>query len=303
MHHDHTTPASSHRKLALALALTAIIFLVELVGGFATRSLALLSDSAHVFMDGFALALSYLAVRAASIPANERHSYGYHRMQVLAALFNGASLLFISYEILKAAIARFQNPEPINTGPMLIIAVIGLLVNILIAWVLHEHDHNDLNTRSAFLHILADTLASVGVIAAGLVIYFTGLTWVDPLISVMISLLILITSGRLLKQTVHILAEGMPPGMTTTQVVETIRTVPEVAAVHDLHVWAISPSFIALSAHVVVEDLMVSRSTEILKQIKALLAEKHHIHHVTVQFECENCGQCLPNERPPASSQ
>lgn len=210
--HNHNIESNS-KKLFISIALTALIFIAEFGGGLWTGSLALLSDSAHVFMDVFALLLSYLAIRAAKLPANDRHTYGYHRMQVLAALANGATLLFISFEIIKEAINRFQNPEPIVAGPMLLIAIVGLVVNVIVALVLREHDHEDLNTRAAFLHVLGDALASVGVIGAGIAIYFTGLLWIDPLMSVLISVLILVSSGRLLKETVHILAEGIPDGI------------------------------------------------------------------------------------------
>lgn len=272
------------------MLLTSIIFVAELIGGITTGSLALLSDSAHVFMDVFALGLGYLAIRAAAIPANDKHTYGYHRMQVLAALVNGITLLVISFEILREAITRFSNPKPIETGLMLIIAVIGLAVNVVVAFVLHDHEHKDLNTRAAFLHVIGDTLASVGVIIAGVLIYFTGQLWIDPLVSVLISLLVLISAGRLLKETVHMLSEGMPEGMTASSIAEIIQSIQGVLEVHDLHIWAISPDFIALSAHVVLEDQPLSQSGLILSRLKTALA-KSGIDHITIQFECNNCGQ------------
>ena len=288
--HDHPIENNS-KKLFISIALTALIFIAEFGGGLWTGSLALLSDSAHVFMDAFALGLSYLAIRVATLPANDRHTYGYHRMQVLAALANGATLLFISFEILKEAINRFQNPEPVVAGPMLLIAVIGLVVNIIVALVLREHDHEDLNTRAAFLHVLGDALASVGVIGAGIAIYFTGLLWIDPLVSVLISVLILFSSGRLLKETVHILAEGMPEGMTASGVAETMKAVTGVAEIHDLHIWTVSPGFVALSAHVILGDQTLSQSERIMTELKQLLDQKYEIEHTTIQFECANCGQ------------
>lgn len=290
--HNHTnTSENKSNRLFISIALTGLIFLAEFVGGLWTGSLALLSDSAHVFMDVFALGLSYLAIRVATRQANDRHTYGYHRMQVLAALANGATLLLISFEILKEAIKRFQNPEPINAGPMLIVAVIGLLVNVIVALVLREHDHEDLNTRLAFLHVLGDALASVGVIGAGIAIYFTGLTWIDPLVSVLISILILISSGRLLKETVHILAEGIPEGMAASQVAATIQTVDGVAGIHDLHIWTITPGYVALSAHVVLQDQKLSDSESIMMELKKRLDTEYEIEHTTIQFECKRCGQ------------
>ncbi|MHC1739853.1 MAG: cation diffusion facilitator family transporter [Anaerolineaceae bacterium] len=295
MHNHHK---NSGKKLFISIALTGLIFIAEFVGGLWTGSLALLSDSAHVFMDAFALGLSFLAIRAASLPANDRHTYGYHRMQVLAALANGATLLFISFEILKDAINRFQHPEPIMAEPMLVIAVIGLVVNIIVALVLREHDHEDLNTRAAFLHVLGDSLASVGVIGAGIAIYFTGRVWIDPLVSILISVLILFSSGRLLSETIHILAEGMPDGMTASNVIETINSASGVARVHDLHIWTVNPGFIALSAHVILEDQTLSHTDKIMKELKQKLTSLYKIDHTTIQFECDNCGQGLDGYRP-----
>lgn len=288
--HNHYMEKNG-KRLFISIGLTALIFIAEFAGGLWTGSLALLSDSAHVFMDAFALGLSFLAIRAASLPANDRHTYGYHRMQVLAALANGATLLFISFEILKDAINRFQHPEPIIAGPMLVIAVIGLVVNIVVALVLREHDHEDLNTRAAFLHVLGDALASVGVIGAGIAIYFTRLLWIDPLVSVLISILILVSSGRLLKETVHILAEGMPEGMTASGVMISMREVPGISEVHDLHIWTVSPGYVALSAHVTLEDQTLSQSVNIMTELKNKLDSKYEIEHTTIQFECSNCGQ------------
>lgn len=282
---------SSQNKLVLSILLTSIIFLAELIGGIWTRSLALLSDSAHVFMDMFALGLSYFAFRVASRPADDRHTYGFHRFQILAALINGTTLLLIAIEILREAIQRFKNPEPILTSPMLVVAVIGLIVNLIVAFILHDHDHKDINTRSAFLHVIGDALASVGVIVAGVIIALTGLTWVDALVSILISILLLVSAARLLLKAFHILAEGMPDGMTASQIAETMQSVSGVVEVHDLHVWTLSPSFLALSAHVLVEDQSLSQSSLIMEKLKAVLAENYNIQHTTIQFECLNCGQ------------
>lgn len=290
--HDHNhMPETTTKRIFLSIALTGLIFLAEFIGGLWTGSLALLSDSAHVFMDVFALVLSYLAIRIATRPADDRHTYGFHRMQVLAALANGATLLLISFEIFKEAINRFHNPTTITAGPMLLIAVIGLVINVIVALVLREHDHEDLNTRSAFLHVLGDALASVGVIGAGIAIYFTGLTWIDPLVSILISVLILISSGRLLKETIHILAEGIPEGMTASGVAKTIQAVNGVAGIHDLHIWTVTPGYVALSAHVILEDQKLSDSENIMAALKKRLDDEYEIEHTTIQFECNSCGQ------------
>ncbi len=290
MSHSHTADVKS-RRFVVALTLTGLIFFAEFFGGLWTGSLALLSDSAHVFMDVFALGLSYLALRAAALPANEKHTYGYHRMQVLAALFNGSTLFLIAFEILREAWDRFQNPEPVLAGPMLTIAIVGLIVNLIVALVLREHDHDDLNTRSAFLHVLGDALASIGVITVGVTLLFVDWPWLDPLVSVLIGLLILVSSGRVLRESIHILAEGMPEGLTADQVAAAMRSVPGVKEVHDLHVWTVAPGYIALSAHVMTDDQAISQANTIMASIKDILHDQFEIHHTTIQFECESCGQ------------
>lgn len=294
MSHDHTTELKENR-FVLALVLTGLIFFAEFIGGFWTHSLALLSDSAHVFMDAFALGLSYLAIRAAKLPADDKHTYGFHRMQVLAALTNGATLFLIAFEILREAWNRFQNPEAVQAGPMLVIAVIGLVVNLVVAFTLSKHDHDDLNTRAAFLHVLGDALASVGVIAVGVILLFVNWNWLDPLVSVLIGVLILFSSGRVLKESVHILAEGMPEGMTATAIAGAMRKVPGVSQVHDLHVWTVAPGYIALSAHVTVDDQSLSQTSDVLSALKEVLHENFEIQHTTIQFECGNCGQGMVN--------
>lgn len=290
MSHSHTADVKS-RRFVVALTLTGLIFFAEFFGGLWTGSLALLSDSAHVFMDVFALGLSYLALRAAALPANEKHTYGYHRMQVLAALFNGSTLFLIAFEILREAWDRFQNPEPVLAGPMLTIAIVGLIVNLIVALVLREHDDDDLNTRSAFLHVLGDALASIGVITVGVTLLFVDWPWLDPLVSVLIGLLILVSSGRVLRESIHILAEGMPEGLTADQVAAAMRSVPGVKEVHDLHVWTVAPGYIALSAHVLTDDQAISQANTIMASIKDILHDQFEIHHTTIQFECESCGQ------------
>ena len=295
---------TKQNRFVLALSLTGLIFLAELLGGLWTGSLALLADAAHVFMDAFALGLSYLALRAAALPADDRHTYGYHRLQILAALTNGITLLLVAFEILREAWQRWQEPRLIQAGPMLLIAVVGLFVNIIVAYVLHEHDHDDVNTRSAFLHVISDTLASVGVIGAGVIILFTGWTWLDPLVSALIGLLIMVSAGRLLKETVHILVEGMPDGMTASVVADAMRAAPGVREVHDLHVWTVAPGYVALSAHVLLADQALSQTAEVMAALKHTLREQFGIEHTTIQFECTACAQgiCLPAIGAPRST-
>ncbi len=302
--HSHTTfevPNNDHKiesRFVLSLALTGLILVAEIVGGVWTGSLALLSDAAHVFLDMLALALSYGAIRLAALPANNQHTYGFHRMKVIAAFINGAMLLLVAFEIFREAWTRFQTPEPILAGPMLVVAVIGLVVNLWVAMVLGGHDHDDLNTRAAFLHVVGDAISSVGVIVAGLVILFTGWLWVDPLVSLLIASIIMLGSGRVLRQSLHILNEGAPEGLNVAEVSQAMRQVAGVDDVHDLHVWTVSPGYVALSAHVVLADQFLSQTGLVMGELKEIIAHQFNIEHTTIQFECRNCGQgevvCVP---------
>jgi cobalt-zinc-cadmium efflux system protein len=285
---EHQT---TERRLLLALSLTGLILLFEVAGGLWTGSLALLSDAAHVLLDVLALALSYVAMRVSARPADERYTYGFHRARVLAALANGALLLLVAFGIFREAWVRFREPAPVLAGAMLVVAVVGLVVNLIVMRVLGDHDHSDLNVHSAFLHVVGDTLSSVGVILAGLVILVTGWTWVDPLASVLIGLVIVVGSTRLLKSALHILAEGVPEGLTARDVASAMREVPHVAEVHDLHVWTVSPGYVALSAHVVLADRSLAEAQSVQQELKQVLVERYGIHHTTIQFECVNCGQ------------
>ncbi len=285
---------SIQRRFVLSLALTGLILLAEVAGGLWTGSLALLSDAAHVFLDVLALGMSYVALRLASLPADDRHTYGFHRLQVLAALINGATLLVVALGIWREAWSRFQHPQPVLVGPMLVVAVVGLVVNLAVALALREHDHHDLNVQSAFLHVLGDALASVGVIVAGAVIALTGWTPADALMSILIGLIILLGGGRVLAKSVHILAEGMPEGLMASGVAEAMRRVPGVAAVHDLHVWTVGPGYPALSAHVVLSDQALQQTAAVMQDLKQVLGVKFGIEHTTIQCECADCGQGGP---------
>jgi cobalt-zinc-cadmium efflux system protein len=287
------------KRFLLSIGITLAILLAEVIGGYWTGSLALLSDAAHVFMDVFALALSYLALRLSSLPPDDRHTYGFHRMEVLAALINGITLGAIAVEIFSESWARWQNPQPVKSVEMLIIAAIGLVANLIVAFVLggrdrdHEHNENereDLNLRSAFLHVVGDAVSSVGVIVAAIVIWRTGWAWVDPLMSALIGVLILFSSWRVLKSSLHILVEGVPEGISLEMVGQAIGEAASVNEVHDLHVWSLCSGHIALSAHVVTSDQPLYKSDGLMADLKRRLL-KFGIEHTTIQFEYAACGQ------------
>lgn len=286
MDEEHEHEHSISQRLILSISLTSIIFVAELIGGFYTGSLALLSDSAHVFMDVFALGLTWIALRISALPPTNNHTYGFRRIQILAAIINGSTLLLIAVEILKEALNRFRNPGEILAGPMLVIAVIGLLVNLLVAFVLNDHDHSNLNVRSAWLHVIGDAAASVGVIIAGVVLYFTGWQWVDPLVSLLIGALIIVSAVRVLRPSIHILVEGVPEHINYEEVIAAIQGTDDVDQVHDLHIWALDSSRVALTAHLVVENGMIENSQRLIEELQEDLAQKFQIHHTTFQIEC-----------------
>lgn len=294
-------------RFLISIGVTCTVLIAEVVGGYWTGSLALLSDAAHVFMDVFALLLSYIALRLSSLPPDDRHTYGFHRLEVLAALINGVTLGVIAIEIFTEAWTRWQNPQPIKSTEMLVIAVIGLVANLIVAFILggHAHAHDptegetmhvpeDVNVHSAFLHVVGDALASVGVILAAGVIWLTGWHWVDPLMSILIGFIIVLSSWRVLKSALHILVEGVPEGLSIAEIGQSMASVPGVQDVHDLHVWSICSGNIALSAHIVIADQPLGTSNGVMAELKHRLS-RFGIEHTTIQFECTACGQggCL----------
>jgi cobalt-zinc-cadmium efflux system protein len=287
------------KRFIISLCLTLIILVAEVAGGLWTGSLALLSDAAHVFMDVFALGLSFLALRLSAMPPDNRHSYGFHRLEVLAALANGATLAIIAVGIFYESYQRWFAPTVVRSLEMLIIAAIGLVVNLIVAYVLgghtqtgeHAHHQEDINLHSAFLHVVGDAVSSVGVILAAIIIFFTGYEWVDPLVSVLIGLLILFSGYRILRGSLHILVEGVPEGLSLQKVAEEIVQVPGVIAVHDLHIWSICSGHVALSAHLLLDETGKLSSRSVMEQLKENMSRDYGINHTTIQFDEEECAQ------------
>jgi cobalt-zinc-cadmium efflux system protein len=290
--HSHSH-ASNRRRLVLVIALTVIYMLAEVVGGILTNSLALLSDAGHMLADVAALALALLALWFAGRPITTRKTYGYYRMEILAALANGVALVVISLLISYEAFHRIKSPEGVKGFEMLLIATGGLLINCASAWLLHSASEENLNMRGAFLHILGDALGSVGAIVAGLLIWQWGWTLADPIISVLMCLLILYSSWHLIRESVNILLEGTPSHINIRAVVEAMHDVSGVIDVHDLHVWTISSGKDALSAHVTLEVGASHRET--LEALQEQLRKGFNIGHVTIQLE-------LPDEAEAAHS-
>jgi cobalt-zinc-cadmium efflux system protein len=285
----HTADQVVSRKLLLAIGLTIITLLAEIVGGVWTNSLALLSDAAHVFMDVFALSLSLLAIRFSARPATERRTFGLHRLEILASLINGATLLFIAGGILYAAAGRLLHPEAVKSREMFVIAVIGLVMNLVAAWLLHGHHGDDLNVRSAYLHVLGDAAASVGVIIGGMIMLATGWYVVDALVSMAIALTIAFGALRLLREAGHILLEGVPSHIDLSRLVTSMQAVDGVVSVHHLHLWSVCSHITVLAAHVDLDVAGRERSREIIVALEELLERDYHIRYTTLQLECSRC--------------
>jgi cobalt-zinc-cadmium efflux system protein len=288
MAHDHSSH-SINRRLRIAIPLTGSIFLVEFIGGIWSGSLALLSDSLHVLFDVTALILSYAAIVLATRPPTDRHSYGLHRMEILSALINGLVLLLVSAWILYESVQRVLDPREVHTTGMLVIAVIGFAVNLTVTTLLHHHHHDDLNVRGAYLHVLGDTLASAAVIVGGTVMYFTGWNVIDPILGFAIALLLLWGSGRLVYESLHILMEGVPRGLSVEEVVREVKALPGVGDFHRVHIWSLCSHIRALSAHVTIDGSEGRSPESVLEEVNSMLEDRYRINHTTLQSECLNC--------------
>ena len=286
--HHHPLPVGS--KLKFGILLTGFILAVELVGGFLSNSLALLSDAGHVFADIIALSLSWYGVRQAERPASRHMTFGYHRVGVIVALVNAISIFAIAGVIFYEAYRRWQQPPEVNSPLMLAAALVGLGVNIFIAFWLRKERQRNLNVRSAFWHVLGDAIASIGVIIGAVIILLTGWFLVDPVISVLIGFIITLAAWRILKEGFKILLEAVPHQVDVTKMVDTLRKIQGVKGVHDVHVWSISPELHAMSCHVLIDDLLMSQAAEIRIEIEKVLRRQFDIEHSALQMECQECG-------------
>ncbi len=264
---------------------------IEVIGGFITNSLALLSDAGHMLSDALSLGIALLAFTFGEKAANYSNTYGYKRFEILAAVLNGVTLVLIAIFIFHQAILRLQNPPEVASTGMLIIASAGLLINILVAWIMIRGGdvEENLNMRGAYLHVISDMLGSVGAIVAALLILFFGWGWADPLASVIIAVLILHSGYQVTKSGLHILMEGAPHNVDMNDVINTIQNTKGIQSFHDLHVWSITSGLNVLSCHAVVCDQMsIAESEKLLHQIRHDL-EHHNIQHTTIQFETSPC--------------
>ena len=285
---------SIQKKLQWAIILTFIVLCVEAVGGILSNSLALLSDAAHMLTDVFALSLSWLALKISSQPSTRTRTYGYHRIEIFAALTNSMLLLGMALGILWEAWGRFQNPQAVHSLMVMGVAAIGLTANLSVIYflkdaALHTHKH-DLNIKSAFYHVLGDCLASVAVIIGAGVMWATQWYVLDSIIAALVAAVLVWGAGKIIRDSLHILLEGVPKGISIDEVEKELVALPEVNGIHELHIWCICSNIYALSTHALVNDQRMNQAENILADMKNLLEKKFNITHSTIQFETSPCN-------------
>lgn len=288
---------ADRRALAIAAALTTGFTVAEVVGGIVTGSLALLADAAHMLSDSVSLLLALGAVWLAGRPETARRTFGYQRAEILAALVNGVTLVAMSIWIVVEAIGRFEDPHEVLGGPMLAVAVLGLLVNVAAAWVLSRGESDSLNVAAALRHVLADLLGSVGVIVAAIVILASGWDPIDPLVSILIAVLVAASAWSILRDALDVLLEAAPRDVDTAEIGRAMASLPGVVEVHDLHVWTITSGFPALSAHVIVDRDADCHGLR--RDLERLLHERFDLDHTTLQVDHDHpAGELLEIEMP-----
>jgi cobalt-zinc-cadmium efflux system protein len=293
MSHTHIHIAdltdSTIRRLALSLALTVLFVVVEVVTGFFANSLALLTDAAHNATDVGALALTWWALRYTTKASNSEKTYGYHRAGILVALVNSTSLVLISVGIFYDAYRRLLAPPEVKADVLIVVGLVAMVINLVTALLVRSGSHHDLNLKSTYVHLMGDVLSTIGAVAAGIVIRFTDMDWVDPLASIFIGLLILWNAWGILRESINILMESTPKDVDMEALQADILKVEGVRGVHDLHVWSIAQSLRTLSAHILIDDIPISESMVIQAAVSDMLDHKYRISHATLQLECMGC--------------
>lgn len=293
--HDHShaeVTESNSKKLMFALGLTVLFLIVEVIAGVITQSLALLSDAAHMFTDAAALAIALAAIRIGKKPADSKRTFGYQRFEILAALFNASMLFVVAIYILYEAYQRFSQPPDIQSVGMMVVAAIGLVINLISMSILASSAKDSLNIKGAYLEVLSDALGSVGVIVGGAIIYFTQWMWVDTVVAVLIGFWVLPRTWVLLKQSINILLEGVPDEIDIETLRSDLLALEGVEGIHQLKVWAISSKNIHLTAHLIAPEISQKR---LYQQAVELLSGKHHISDITLQIEDDHCHTYEPD--------
>jgi cobalt-zinc-cadmium efflux system protein len=288
--HDHTE-GTSEKNLFITMLLNFLITVVEIVGGIVSGSLSLLSDAIHNFSDGIAIIVSYIAIRLSKKPRTLKYTFGLKRAELLAAIINASTLIIISFFLIKEAIERFSHPTPITGNLMLVVAVVGLIANVIGTLLLKKGSDQNINIRAAYIHLLSDAVSSLAVIIGAVFIMMFNITWIDPALTIMISLWILKETYEIVKESVDVIMMSTPPDIDINEVQRAIEAVPGVKNIHHVHLWKMNDSDIHFEAHIDVDDVPVSRTAEIRGAIEQCLRDTYDINHTTLQFECDSCSQ------------
>ncbi len=287
--HDHHGINTTASRLIITMLLNFVITVAQIVGGIISGSLALISDALHNFSDGIAVILSYTAIKLKQRDSSHRHTFGLKRAEILAAVINSAVLIIIYFFLFYEAVSRFLEPHKIEAVTMTIVAFIGLVANIIGTLLLKRDAKNSINIRSSYVHLLGDSVSSVAVIFGGVAIAVWNVMWIDPLLTVLIGIYIIKESYDILSDAIHVLMEGAPADLSLNEIKSEVEKFPEVDNIHHIHVWTVGDNDIHLEAHVNVSDMKISESDKLRNKIELLLESKFGIHHITLQFECNQC--------------
>jgi cobalt-zinc-cadmium efflux system protein len=288
-HHYPVDESTSSLRLFVTMMLNFLITVVEVVGGILSGSLSLLSDALHNFSDGIAIIISWIAIRLGRQPQTTKYTFGLKRAEIIAAVLNAGTLIVICFYLFKESYERFVNPQEIAGGLMITVASIGLIANVVGTLLLKRGSKDNINIRSAYLHLLGDAISSVAVIIGGLCIYFFKIYWVDPLLTILISIYILWESIKIVREAINVLMMGTPQTISIENIQKEVEEVPGVCNIHHVHIWRLNERVIHLEAHIDVADMLVSQTAELSCRIEEKLKQDHGIDHVTLQFEADKC--------------
>ena len=288
--HSHIAPGGQlENNLFITMLLNFLITVVEIAGGIVSGSLSLLSDAIHNFSDGIAIIVSYIAIRLSKRPRTLKYTFGLKRAELLAAIINASTLIVISFFLIKEAIERFSSPTPITGNLMLIVAAIGLVANIVGTVLLKRGSDQNINIRAAYVHLLSDAVSSLAVIIGAVFIMVFNITWIDPALTILISIYILKETYDIVKEAVDVIMMSSPAGIDMDDLQRTVEAIPGVRNMHHVHLWKMNDTDIHFEAHIDVDDVLLSRTADIRRQIEKSLHDKHEINHTTLQFECDSC--------------
>jgi len=286
--HNHTS-GTSEKNLFITMALNFLITIVEVIGGIFSGSLALISDAMHNFSDGIAIIVTYVALRLSKKPRSFKYTFGLKRAEIVAAIINASTLIIISFFLIKEAIERFLHPSPITGSVMLVVASVGLIANIIGTVLLKKGSEDNLNLRAAYFHLLSDAISSLAVIIGAVCIVFFNIYWIDPVLTILISLYILKETFEIVKESVDLVMMSTPPDIDITEIRRALETIPGVKNIHHVHLWKMNEVDIHFEAHIDVDDVLVSSTAGIRKEVEHRLHDLFEITHTTLQIECDSC--------------